>query len=134
MLLNQQDLRMHTYPSMLFRVFNFTSSGQSCIPSEAPKDRALTFDAAANLFRDSEELLRQIYVAPLPRPLASLNADAPTHQKHQGWQFGYVDNTPEQFGYTEEDVSEQVSQYIVAFACILVSLRVCKFYGTIEHL
>ena len=34
MLLHQQDMQLHTYPSPLFKVLNFTSQGYSCMPDK----------------------------------------------------------------------------------------------------
>ena len=44
--------------------------------------------------QDSEELLRNLHLAPYAKPVVSLVDDFPMVQKHKGWQFGYIsDNT-----------------------------------------
>ncbi len=44
--------------------------------------------------QDSEELLRNLHLAPYAKPMVSLVDDFPVVQKHKGWQFGYMaDNT-----------------------------------------
>lgn len=88
-LLNQQNMQMHTYPRALFRLLNFTAAGPSCLPSKVPADRALTSSEASALHHDSEELLRNIYVAPYTKPMASFVDDLPMRQRHLGWQVGY---------------------------------------------
>ena len=57
---------------------------------QVPVDRALTFPTASNLYRDAEELLRNLHVAPFAKPQASIIDDFPMHQGHKGWQFGYL--------------------------------------------
>lgn len=90
MLLNQQDMQLHTFPRPMFKVVNFTMSGYSCMPDKVPVDRALTYPVASNLYRDAEELLRNLHLAPFSKPLVSLIDDFPVQQKHKGWQFGYL--------------------------------------------
>ena len=92
MLLGQQDVIMHAYPLVAFKVSNFTSHGYSCMPDKVPVDRKLTFPVASNLYKDAEELLRNLHLAPYLKPVVSLIDDFPTHQKHKGWQFGYLIN------------------------------------------
>lgn len=44
--------------------------------------------------QDSEELLRNLHLAPYAKPIVSLVDDFPMVQKHKGWQFGFMsDNT-----------------------------------------
>ena len=45
---------------------------------------------ASNLYTDSEELLRNLHMAPYLKPVVSLIDDFPQQQRHKGWQFGYV--------------------------------------------
>ena len=45
-------------------------------------------------WQDSEELLRNLHLAPYAKPIVSLIDDFPIVQRHKGWQFGYLtDNT-----------------------------------------
>lgn len=90
MLLGQQDVPIHTYPMVAFKVANFTSYGYSCMPDKVPVDRKLSFPVASNLYTDAEELLRNLHLAPYLKPVVSLIDDFPTHQRHKGWQFGYL--------------------------------------------
>ncbi|KAK9805857.1 hypothetical protein WJX73_008965 [Symbiochloris irregularis] len=100
MLLHQQDMQLHTYPQAMFKVLNFTSQGYSCMPDKVPVDRALTFPVASNLYRDAEELLRNLHLAPFSKPMVSLIDDFPVQQKHKGWQFGYLtSNTSDEISY-----------------------------------
>ena len=92
MLLGQQGIVIHTAPLVAFRITNFTSYGYSCMPDKVPVDRHLTFPVASNLYKDSEELLRNLHLAPYLKPMVSLIDDFPTHQRHKGWQFGYLVN------------------------------------------
>lgn len=92
MLLGQQGILMHTVPLVAFRITNFTSYGYSCMPDKVPVDRQISFAVASNLYKDSEELLRNLHLAPYLKPVVSLIDDFPTHQRHKGWQFGYLVN------------------------------------------
>jgi len=92
MLLGQQDILMHSVPMVAFKIANFTSYGYSCMPDKVPVDRKLSFPVASNLYKDSEELLRNLHLAPYLKPIVSLIDDFPTHQRHKGWQFGYLVN------------------------------------------
>lgn len=92
MLLGQQGMLIHTAPIAAFRISNFTSYGYSCMPDKVPVDRRLSFPVASNLYKDSEELLRNLHLAPYLKPVVSLIDDFPTHQRHKGWQFGYLVN------------------------------------------
>ena len=92
MLLGQQGIIIHTAPLVAFKITEFTSYGYSCMPDKVPVDRRLTFPVASNLYRDSEELLRNLHLAPYLKPMVSLIDDFPTHQRHKGWQFGYLVN------------------------------------------
>ena len=68
---------------------------------QVPVDRKISFPVASNLYKDSEELLRNLHLAPYMKPIVSLIDDFPTHQKHKGWQFGYlVNDTSRQVSYT----------------------------------
>ena len=40
--------------------------------------------------QDSEELLRNLHLAPYAKPIVSLIDDFPMVQRHKGWQFGYL--------------------------------------------
>ncbi len=40
--------------------------------------------------QDSEELLRNLHLAPYAKPIVSLVDDFPMVQRHKGWQFGYL--------------------------------------------
>lgn len=42
------------------------------------------------LSQDSEELLRNLHLAPYAKPIVSLVDDFPMVQRHKGWQFGYL--------------------------------------------
>lgn len=106
MLLGQQNQNLHTIPIVAFRVLNFTSFGYSCMPDKVPVDRKLTFPVVSNLYKDSEELLRNLHMAPYMKPIVSLIDDFPMYQRHKGWQFGYLIN----------DTSKQV---ILTFACVI---------------
>ena len=44
----------------------------------------------ARLLQDSEELLRNLHLAPYAKPIVSLVDDFPMVQRHKGWQFGYL--------------------------------------------
>ena len=66
------------------------SSDCMCLSMQVPVDRALTFQVASNLYRDAEELLRNLHLAPFSKPLVSLIDDFPVQQKHKGWQIGYL--------------------------------------------
>ena len=92
MLLGQQSQVMHSVPMVAFKIANFTSFGYSCMPDKVPVDRKLTFPVASNLYKDSEELLRNLHMAPYTKPIVSLIDDFPIHQRHKGWQFGYLIN------------------------------------------
>ena len=92
MLFNQQGMRTHSYPEALFHAKQLTANGYSCTPDKVPVDRELTYPVASMLYRDSEELLRNLHVAPYSKPMVSLVDDFPMHQKHKGWQFGYTTN------------------------------------------
>ena len=92
MLLGQQNRVMHSVPVVAFKVVNFTHSGYSCAPDKVPVDRKLTFPVASNLYKDSEELLRNLHMAPYTKPIVSLIDDFPIYQRHKGWQFGYLIN------------------------------------------
>ena len=83
---------MHSVPLVAFKIANFTSYGYSCMPDKVPVDRKLSFPVASNLYKDSEELLRNLHLAPYLKPIVSLIDDFPTHQRHKGWQFGYLVN------------------------------------------
>jgi hypothetical protein len=60
--------------------------------SQVPIDRAISYPLASNMYKDSEELLRNLHLAPYAKPIVSLVNDFPMAQKHKGWQFGYVDS------------------------------------------
>ena len=47
---------MHTYPTAMFRLNNFTTEGYSCMADKAPTDRHLTFNSASNLYANAEEV------------------------------------------------------------------------------
>ena len=99
MLLGQQGTMIHTVPLVAFKITNFTSYGYSCMADKVPVDRRLTFPVASNLYKDSEELLRNLHLAPYLKPMVSLIDDFPIHQRHKGWQFGYlVNDTAKQVG------------------------------------
>ena len=40
--------------------------------------------------QDSEELLRNLHLAPYAKPIVSLIDDFPMVQRHKGWQFGFL--------------------------------------------
>lgn len=40
--------------------------------------------------QDSEELLRNLHLAPYAKPIVSLVDDFPMVQRHKGWQFGFL--------------------------------------------
>lgn len=42
------------------------------------------------MLQDSEELLRNLHLAPYAKPIVSLIDDFPVVQHHKGWQFGYL--------------------------------------------
>ena len=92
LLLGQQDILMHSAPLVAFKISNFTSYGYSCMPDKVPVDRKLSFPVASNLYKDSEELLRNLHMAPYTKPILSLIDDFPIYQRHKGWQFGYLIN------------------------------------------
>ena len=62
----------------------------SCWLPQNPVDRAISYMIASNLYTDSEELLRNLHMAPYLKPVVSLIDDFPQQQRHKGWQFGYA--------------------------------------------
>ena len=66
---------------------------QACdhpIAVQVPVDRQISYPVASNLYTDSEELLRNLHLAPYSKPVVSLIDDFPLQQRHKGWQFGYA--------------------------------------------
>lgn len=57
---------------------------------QVPVDRQISYMVASNLYTDSEELLRNLHLAPYLKPVVSLIDDFPQQQRHKGWQFGYA--------------------------------------------
>ena len=57
---------------------------------QVPVDRQISYSVASNLYTDSEELLRNLHLAPYSKPVVSLIDDFPLQQRHKGWQFGYA--------------------------------------------
>ena len=57
---------------------------------QTPVDRQISYMIASNLYTDSEELLRNLHMAPYLKPVVSLIDDFPQQQRHKGWQFGYA--------------------------------------------
>lgn len=47
---------MHTYPEVMFKATNFTTSSQNCMADKAPIERHLDFNSASNLYADAEEV------------------------------------------------------------------------------
>lgn len=126
MLLNQQDMQLHTFPRPMFKVVNFTMSGYSCMPDKVPVDRALTYPVASNLYRDAEELLRNLHLAPFSKPLVSLIDDFPVQQKHKGWQFGYLtSNTSSQVCGCEVTGSSITAADSFPHHCMVLEPRAC---------
>ena len=58
----------------------------------APRVHLILADLAIACFgaQDSEELLRNLHLAPYAKPIVSLVDDFPMVQRHKGWQFGYL--------------------------------------------
>ena len=111
---------MHTFPWPIFKVLNFTSFGYSCMPDKVPVDRALTYPVASNLYRDAEELLRNLHLAPFSKPMVSLIDDFPVQQKHKGWQFGYL----------ASNTSSQVcAPFGLASPCLKMPVRIHRACG-----
>ena len=114
---------MHAYPMVAFKVSNFTSHGYSCMPDKVPVDRKLTFPVASNLYKDAEELLRNLHLAPYLKPVVSLIDDFPTHQKHKGWQFGYLIND------TSKQVRPLLKTQNFSFCWNHNNLQLCRYTG-----
>ncbi|KAK9906836.1 hypothetical protein WJX75_008813 [Coccomyxa subellipsoidea] len=91
-LLSNAGLHLHTYPQSFFRVGEWEAGlgFEPCVPTRLPDQRRAEYgQAAAVLFRDAEQTLWDMQIGHSGRPLASLNADYPTFQRHLGWTFGY---------------------------------------------
>ncbi|KAK9808906.1 hypothetical protein WJX72_006158 [[Myrmecia] bisecta] len=89
-MLRQAGLTMHTFPEAMFRVTAWTASGANCQLTAIPA-RNITHQVAANMYTDAEDLLRNLHMAPWPKPLASLRQDFLDYQGHRGWQFYFTD-------------------------------------------
>ena len=76
-----------------------------------PVDRQISYPVASNLYTDSEELLRNLHLAPYSKPVVSLIDDFPLQQRHKGWQFGYAtsNSSYDKVGSAEEQTSRPCS-------------------------
>ena len=75
---------------MLFNLTSFGTVGGSCRLIAVPSSRAISASVAANLYKDAQEMMRNLHVAPWPRPVASLRHDFYKEQGHRGWQYMYM--------------------------------------------
>jgi len=50
----------------------------------------LSAECEGSALQDSEELLRNLHLAPYAKPIVSLIDDFPMVQRHKGWQFGFL--------------------------------------------
>ncbi|CAL5227669.1 g10676 [Coccomyxa viridis] len=93
LLLSRAGMYMHTYPQAFFSVREWEPAlgYEPCVSTRVPDQRRADYGmTSAMLFTDAAQTLHGQQIGIFGRPLASLNADYPTHQRHGGWQFGYV--------------------------------------------
>ncbi|KAK9809161.1 hypothetical protein WJX72_010415 [[Myrmecia] bisecta] len=88
-MLGQAGINMHTWPEALFNLTSYGTLGASCRLIAVPSSRAISASVAANLYKDAQEMMRNLHVAPWPRPVASLRHDFFREQGHRGWQYLY---------------------------------------------
>lgn len=79
-------LNLHTTVGTRQVKAGVTGGPEMCHPDTDPPFREFTFGAVQAMYTDSEDLLRNIVLAPKPQALASFYTDFRSHQQHRGWQ------------------------------------------------
>ena len=85
--------RSHASIALWHRVCGiYCSKRMSSHPAlQASAERVLlSAECGSGALQDSEELLRNLHLAPYAKPIVSLIDDFPMVQRHKGWQFGYL--------------------------------------------